>query len=97
VNERTANRVVYGFTVLSALLVPVSSLIEIPLLSPTFFAGGTLVMIYLVANPRLLLVTTRSEREGLIREGTAIRIALYLGGLLMTTGLILAGVKISAT
>ncbi len=52
--ERGTKIVIYVFAVGSALFVPLSSYIKIGVLTPTMYAGVTLVMVYFAANPRLL-------------------------------------------
>jgi hypothetical protein len=96
VNERTAKYFAYGFATASALLVPVASFINMTPLNSTVFAGGTLVMVYFAANPRLLLAD-RVGRTEVVRAGLAIPFALYLGSLLMIIGALEAVVRNRAT
>jgi hypothetical protein len=96
VNERTAKYVAYGFATVSALLVPVTSFVNMAPLNSTVFAGGTLVMVYLAANPRLL-IANRAEHKEVVRRGLAIPLALGLGTLLMVIGVVEAVVRSRAT
>jgi hypothetical protein len=83
------------FTITSAILVPASTLVDLSL-NPTVFAGGTLAMLYLTANPQLLLATPAESKE-LIRRGPVLPLALYLGGLLMIVGLFISWIAPRAT
>jgi hypothetical protein len=96
VSERTAKYFAYGFATVSALLVPVTSFINMAPLNSTVFAGGTLVMVYLASNPRLL-VADRVEQREVVRAGLAIPLALYLGTLLMIIGVLEAVARSRAT
>jgi hypothetical protein len=80
--ERTAKYVVCGFAVLNAFLVPTAQFVNLSPFNSTFFAGGTLVSVYLAANPRLL-VANRDESKQTIRQETTLPIALVLGSILM--------------
>ena len=94
--ERGTKIVIYVFAVGSALFVPLSSYIKIGVLTPTMYAGVTLVMVYFAANPRLLN-SSRAEWKDEIQQGPAAPIALFLGILLVIIGVIEAGVNIVAT
>ncbi len=94
--EGSAKYVANGFAVVSALLVPVASYVNIAPLTPTCFAGAAMVMIYVAANPKLLTIS-RSEWRGIASRGTVAPIAFVLGALLMVIGLIEGGIRGSAT
>ena len=95
-NERTAMYIAYGFAAVSALGVPAASLVNMAPLNATLFAGGTLVMIYFAANPRLL-VASRPEYDESVRRGLEIPLVLVLGALLMIIGAVEAIVRSRAT
>ena len=84
------------FAVGSALFIPLSAHMKIGVLTPTIYAGFTLVMVYFSANPQLLN-TSHSEWRKETQQSPAIPIALFLGVGLMIIGVIEAGVKIVAT
>ena len=90
--ERGTKIAIYVFAVGSALFVPLSAYLKIGVLTPTVYAGFTLVMVYFAANPKLLN-SSHSEWKKENQQGTAIPIALFLGVLLMIIGVIEAGVK----
>lgn len=95
-NERTARYVASGFAAVSALFVPIASLIDMRPLNATALAGATLVMVYFAANPQLL-VTPRTQWREVSRRGTSARISFVLGALLIIIGLIQAVVTSRAT
>ena len=94
--ERGTKIAIYVFAVGSALFVPLSAYMEIGVLTPTVYAGFTLVMVYFSANLKLLN-SSQSEWEKETKQGPAIPIALFLGVALMIIGVIEAGVKLVAT
>ena len=94
--EKSAKYAIATFAFVSEVLVPVSELLDMAPLNPTVFAGATLVLLYLNANPQLLL-STRSETKEHLRRGVAIPLALYLGGLLMILGLLMHWVSANAS
>lgn len=94
--ERGTKLAIYVFAVGSALFVPLSAYMKIGVLTPTIYAGFTLIMVYFSANPKLLN-SSHSERKEETQQGPAIPIALFLGAELMIIGVIEAGVKIAAT
>lgn len=87
--ERSAKNVASAFAFVSALLIPIAPFLGVPVLTPTLFGGSTLVMIYLIANPRLL-IGSHAEQRQVVRSGPAVPIALVLGILLMIIGLLQA-------
>jgi hypothetical protein len=95
-SERTAKYVASAFAAVSALFVPIASLVDMRPLNPTALAGATLVIVYFAANPQLL-VTPRAEWQQVSRRGTNARIAFVLGALLIIIGLIKAVVTSRAT
>ena len=94
--ERGTKIAIYVFAVGSALFVPLSGYMKIGVLTPTIYAGFTLVMVYFSANPKLLN-SSHSEWKKETQQGPAIPIALFLGVVLMVIGVVEAGVKIVAT
>lgn len=95
-NERTAKYVASGFAAVTALFVPVATLVDMRPLNATALAGATLVMVYFAANPQLL-VTPRAGWQEVSRRGTNARIAFALGALLIVIGLIESVVASRAT
>jgi hypothetical protein len=94
--ERGTKIAIYVFAVGSALFVPLSTYMKIGVLTPTMYAGFTLVMVYFSANPKLLN-SSHSEWKEETQKDPAIPIALFLGVALMIIGVVEAGVKIVAT
>ena len=95
-NERKTKTVINVFTIVSALFVPISAYIKIGPLTPTIYAGSTLVMVFFAANPKLLNAS-RPEWKAIIHQGPAAPIALFLGAMLVILGIIEAGVRSGAT
>jgi len=94
-NERRTKIAIHVFAVGSALLIPLSAFVETGPLTPTIYAGITLVMVYFAANPKLLNAS-RSEWKNTVKQGPAIPIALALGVVLIIIGIVEAGVRIGA-
>ena len=90
-NERSTRIAIQIFAVGSALLVPISASMQIGPLTPTMYAGITLLMVYFAANPKLLNAS-RSEWKKAIQQGPVVPIALALGVMLMIIGIIEAGI-----
>jgi hypothetical protein len=87
--EGAARYIAAGFAITSALLMPVAFFVDVSPLNATALAGATLVLVYFAANARLLVISRAEWRERL-RDGTRIRIAFYLGAVLMVCGIIQA-------
>ena len=95
-NERKTKIAIHICTIGMALLVPISAYIKIGPLTPTIYAGFTLVMVYFAANPKLLNAS-KVEWKAIIRQGPAAPIALFLGIMLVIIGVVEAGAQISTT
>ena len=95
-NERKTKIAIHIFTIGMALFVPISAYIKTGPLTPTIYAGFTLVMVYFSANPKLLNAT-KAEWKAIVHQGPAAPIALFLGIMLVIIGIVEAGVRGSAT
>ena len=94
--ERKTKVAIHTFTIGMTLFVPISAYIKIGPLTPTIYAGFTLVMVYFAANPKLLNAS-RAEWKAIIHQGPATPVALFLGIMLVIIGIVEAGVRISST
>lgn len=95
-NERIAMYAANAFAVVSAILVVVSSFLPMSPFNPTFYSGSTLVMTYLLANPKLL-TASRLERVDPKRKARVVPIALVLGLILMLSSFFVPGLRGNAT
>lgn len=75
---------VYVLVLGSAIMIPVSAKLGF-FFTPTFYAGSTVIGVFLAANPRLL-GSSQAEARALFREGVQVPVALIVGALLMAAG-----------
>ena len=84
-SERAAKYAINAFVLVTAALVPISALLNTFPVTPTFYAGSALALVYLAANPRLLLAGRRESLE-IARRGPMVPVALIAGAGLMIVG-----------